>query len=446
MKIKLYRSATVGFDFGKFKILQDPWLVDGEYYGSWSHYPSFNLKKNIDEINGYNCIYISHIHPDHCSDLTMKQIDKKIPIYIHKYHSKFLKAKLERMGFKVIELENGKRYQVSSGIYLTIFAADNCNPELCYKFMGCADLNAKGESQQIDSLAVINDDKNTLVNVNDCPFDLAKSTFDNIHQEFDKIDVLLTGYQNASPYPQCFDNLNEIEKIEVGNEISKNCLNKALSFIENLKPKYFLPFAGTYVLSGSLAHLNKTRCVTTIDEAYDFLSKNKNFSLPIKINPDSVFCLDSGEVNKKYQKFDPSDYHKYIDSVLKNEILTYEKDPMPNFNQIYELCQTAYPKYLEKKIINNIKLKTDIYIQCMNRYIKIPKDYKENLNIYEINQIDKNSKFVIYRTDPRLLRLLLKGPRYAHWNNAEIGSHINFFRSPDIFEREVYSSMCFFHC
>ena len=92
---------------------------------------------------------------------------------------------------------------------------------------------------------------------------------------------------------------------------------------------------------------------------------------------------------------------------------------MPNFNQIYELCQTAYPKYLEKKIINNIKLKTDIYIQCMDRYIKIPKDYKENLNIYEINQIDKNSKFVIYRTDPRLLRLLLKGPRYAHWNNAD---------------------------
>ena len=33
MKIKLYRSATVGIEF-KFKILQDPWLADGAYYGS----------------------------------------------------------------------------------------------------------------------------------------------------------------------------------------------------------------------------------------------------------------------------------------------------------------------------------------------------------------------------------------------------------------------------
>ena len=34
MKIKLYRSATVGINIDGFKILTDPWLTDGEYYGS----------------------------------------------------------------------------------------------------------------------------------------------------------------------------------------------------------------------------------------------------------------------------------------------------------------------------------------------------------------------------------------------------------------------------
>ena len=29
-------------------------------------------------------------------------------------------------------------------------------------------------------------------------------------------------------------------------------------------------------------------------------------------------------------------------------------------------------------------------------------------------------------TDPRLLVKLLSGPKYAHWNNAEIGSHLTF--------------------
>lgn len=45
MRIKLYRSATVGIEIENFKILQDPWLTDGEYYGSWSHFPYFDLKK-----------------------------------------------------------------------------------------------------------------------------------------------------------------------------------------------------------------------------------------------------------------------------------------------------------------------------------------------------------------------------------------------------------------
>ena len=38
------------------------------------------------------------------------------------------------------------------------------------------------------------------------------------------------------------------------------------------------------------------------------------------------------------------------------------------------------------------------------------------------DEINKSSKFVIYETDIRLLKLILKGPRFAHWNNTEIGS------------------------
>ena len=73
MKIKLYRSSTVGLNLSGYKLLMDPWLTDGEYYGSWSHYPYYDLDKNINEINAYNAIYISHIHPDHCSDDTLKK-------------------------------------------------------------------------------------------------------------------------------------------------------------------------------------------------------------------------------------------------------------------------------------------------------------------------------------------------------------------------------------
>ena len=58
----------------------------------------------------------------------------------------------------------------------------------------------------------MDDNKNVIVNVNDCPFELAKSTFKNIKKNYDKIDLLLGGYGGAGPYPQCFENLDINQK------------------------------------------------------------------------------------------------------------------------------------------------------------------------------------------------------------------------------------------
>ena len=91
MKIKLFRSATLGINSDNFKMLTDPWLTDGEYYGSWSHYPYYDLDKNINEINSYNAIYISHIHPDHCSDDTLKKISKDILVLVKEKKIEILK-------------------------------------------------------------------------------------------------------------------------------------------------------------------------------------------------------------------------------------------------------------------------------------------------------------------------------------------------------------------
>ena len=47
--------------------------------------------------------------------------------------------------------------------------------------------------------------------------------------------------------------------------------------------------------------------------------------------------------------------------------------------------------------------------------------------------------------DSRLLKWLLMGPRFAHWNNAEIGSHIKYYRNPDKYERNAHSSLWYMH-
>lgn len=450
MKIKLYRSSTVGIDLGDYKILTDPWLTDGEYYGSWSHYPYFDIDANLQELNSYNAIYISHIHPDHCSENTLKKINKNIPILIHKFHSSFLRDKIQRIGFnKILELENGIKQNLTNECSITIYAADNCDPELCYKFTGCANLNIKNSSQQIDTLSVIKNKNNTIVNVNDCPYQLANQTLKIIKNHHKNIDILLTGYGGAGPYPQCFDNLSYEEKIIEADKKKLKFLDQALAFIKILKPKYYLPFAGTYTLTGKLSNKQNIRGVPSLDEAYDYLDKklklyksNENINA-IKLGPGQFFDLNDITKSSEYSSVSLKDQQSYIDNVLSHKKFSYEEDPYPEKEEILALSKRAYKNFIKKKNILNSKINSDIIINCKDFSIVLPYD-KEDIEIKEEN-FTSNRKFLRLTVDMRLLKKILMGPKYAHWNNAEIGSHILYYRSPNIFDRNLHLSLCYFH-
>ena len=62
-----------------------------------------------------------------------------------------------------------------------------------FKNYGLCGLKCKNGSQQIDTLAAFDDGKNVLVNTNDCPFELAKSTLDQILKDYSDITGVLTG-------------------------------------------------------------------------------------------------------------------------------------------------------------------------------------------------------------------------------------------------------------
>ena len=100
MKLTFLTSASVIIEDNGVKILSDPWLIDGEFYGSWAHYPPLEFKpQDFDDVD---FIYISHIHPDHFSSKTLTKMNKKIPILIHKHNSQFLKKNIERCRRKYI--------------------------------------------------------------------------------------------------------------------------------------------------------------------------------------------------------------------------------------------------------------------------------------------------------------------------------------------------------
>ena len=92
MKLTYLHSASVIIHNDDTKILCDPWLVNGEFFNAWGIYPPYDFEpKNFSNID---FIYISHIHPDHASILTLSKLDKDIPILIYKFQDKSLKNKI----------------------------------------------------------------------------------------------------------------------------------------------------------------------------------------------------------------------------------------------------------------------------------------------------------------------------------------------------------------
>ena len=118
MQVTKYGSSTVLIQTNGISILCDPWLVDGVLYGAWCNYPPIDLEEIDFSIIDY--VYISHVHPDHFDAETMAYIDKKVPILIHNYHTKFLKANIERLGFTAVELDHSRPYQLSKNVKIAI--------------------------------------------------------------------------------------------------------------------------------------------------------------------------------------------------------------------------------------------------------------------------------------------------------------------------------------
>ncbi|MAU58218.1 MAG: Zn-dependent hydrolase [Flavobacteriaceae bacterium] len=443
MKIRHINSSCVIIESNKVKILCDPWFVSGEYYGSWHIYPSLDLEE--DFFNDIDYIYVSHIHPDHFSRKSFLKLKKDIPVLIHAYDSPFLKMNIERMGFNVTELPHNKKTLLKNDVSINILAADNCNPELCAKFMGCGIVETDYKSTQIDSLCIISDNNYSILNTNDCPYDLSYQAIDTILDQYKKIDFLLVGYGGAGPYPQCFD-LPDEERAKAEEEKIVQFLSQAESYINQIKPDFYMPFAGTYTLAGNLYNLDERKAVPDVAYAKEYLTNSNiinNDSKCILLNTNSYFDLSVKKQSKKYTPIDLNEKKIYMKEVLSKIKLDYENEKEPKIKQIKELIEPAYSRMEYKR--KEIEFSSDTIWYLMiddNNLIEVSMN-GSGFNF--VTKINHDKDYIVYKLDSRLLFNILQGPRYAHWNNAEIGSHIKFKRNPNKFERGIYHSINFFH-
>ena len=119
----------------------------------------------------------------------------------------------------------------------------------------------------------------------------------------------------------------------------------------------------------------------------------------------------------------------YINKI-KSHKYDYELDKMPKQKKLISDLKIAKLKYKERIKKFKINIETNVFIKIKDKKYKIVKGKNRN-------------RTLICEMDERLLRRILD--KKAHWNNAEIGTHISFYRKPNKMEPDVHLCLSFFH-
>lgn len=444
MKVTKIGSATVTIEANGKKILCDPWLTDGIYYGSWFNYPPIDLGE-VD-FSDVDYVYVSHVHPDHFDPKTMNLIGQDVPVLIHRYHRDFLRRNIERLGFEVIELENGVSHDLGDGAAITIYAADNCDPEVCGHMFGCVTSDLRG-SLQLDSLCVVTDGTHTLVNTNDCPEPIARKTLHAVKERFGQIDFALVGYTSASLYPHCMMNY-DADAMEAGKEKARKVgLTTGLKTLQILEPIHYMPFAGTYVLGGSYHEKNQNLSIPEMQDAVAYFDADEEIaragSKAVLLNFNESFDLATSEASAPYEPIDVEARKAYIKAKASKESYPYQTEDMPTCEAIMEMFSSAAKrmaaKRAELKCIEPMDLLFDLPDGKFAR-VALDSDEAEMLESFESRE-----RYMRVKVDPRLLARVLRGPQFANWNNIEIGAHLELDRQPDVYTPSAHVLMNSLH-
>ncbi|MBU3577160.1 MBL fold metallo-hydrolase [Polynucleobacter sp. UK-Kesae-W10] len=404
------------------QILCDPWLVDGVFDGSWCHFPK--LKTTINDVKNVDAIYISHLHPDHFDERNF-DFEKSMPLIVLDHGPNFLIKKLTALGYKnLIKIKNEETINFRE-FKLTMFS-----PFAKHNFHDATIGNL------IDSALLISCDGVSAINANDNTPTIESASM--LREKYGPITLAMLNYNAAGPYPSCFDNLTEEEKIAENDRVLERNFNHVKSIIDAMKPKYMLPFAGAYVLGGDLHYKNKYLGTTTWDECAKWLeTKNIEPTKVILLRENDTLDIEYGVADKKYEPINLEEMRRYIKDDLSKIKYPHQLEPTPNKEQLIADIEKAAKGMKERMGRFGVSSTFNVVLDVFGERYSIYPTFKHLQMDEEVG--DK----LECKLDERLLRNILD--RKSHWNNAEIGAHVSLNRSPNKYEPDLHTGLQFFH-
>jgi UDP-MurNAc hydroxylase len=202
-------------------------------------------------------------------------------------------------------------------------------------------------------------------------------------------------------------------------------------------------------LGGSLFALNENLPLPELQEAVEWLESQEDIkqskAKSVLLNMGESFDLGSEAQTAAYVPIDKEKRKEYIRSNLAKIAYDYEGDPHPELEDFAAILPAAFNRFVRKRAEQDFSVQTKVHIRLTDtKMVTLDCESAE----YEIGICDKDllvPPYIYFEMDPKLFLRVLKGPRFAHWNNVEIGAHVRVAREPDIYEKEIHFMLCHFH-
>ena len=278
LQIQVHSHATLELTYREESVLFDPWLNGPAYYGAWRLHPEPKVLTENLQVSG---VVITHPHPDHFHLPTLEKIDRETPIYFPKFPSGIIERGLDELQFKnqnpMLWNEN---FSVGNYIRMKFL-----RPRSLWEDAGVLTLiDDEGVCfswlNLVDAGSVI--DQNLLGNL-----DLLTSAFD----------------QGASGYPLTWSHLSEQRKLKMLEAQKQITLEMLVRRSNQLKARYFLPFAGHWRLALP-EHQKYAEMIphTTFQELNDLFKKESVFTEFLGIYPGEKFDFFLGKLTSPESK------------------------------------------------------------------------------------------------------------------------------------------------
>jgi UDP-MurNAc hydroxylase len=413
VKVRYIYSACIVIETADCRICCDPWFTQGVYEGSWYQFPV--VADPIAIIGNIDYVYVSHIHPDHYDPIFLKSlllVNPNCTVIVGAENQKYLISKMRRDGFAPISVSEFTIGRTHIRIFPNFIASE----------LG------------IDSALAVKENGMSVVNMNDCPFD--ENQIKQV-KEFcgGSPDFACLPYAGAGPYPQMYQ-FKLGEELLVAVERKKEQFAALFgNYLSTLDPRYAMPFAGLYYLGGSLRSKNEFRGI------FDSLEMKKRHGDSIVVLQEELgeFNVKSGAItHARHNMQDVAARDKFL-AQFDNTPYPYQIGPLINVQVLVGLLQTAHGKAITR--LKNLPQGYICFKVASAQYLCV---HAKNPGVVDVRQtVEELKNAEIITIDTRLLHGLLT--KKYHWNNAEVGSHFEFYRDNGVYDHRVYDFLNFLH-